>query len=319
MQKWRNLVVPHIHADKKNRWLSSFPDLNPNPIIEMDTRGGITYANPAALGILRDLGCTEDPSLFFPDDMGEILHLFKEGADSRMYREIALNSCFFSELIIFIRDLHIIRIYATDITTGKLAEDELVQKNNEILALKALLASARDELSTFHTENSGVEADLQICEEHFRLALRNAPVSVAVQDTDLVFQWGYNQRTVRPEDIRGKKDTDLFIPEEANQLIALKRNVLATRKRVHKKIWLTMNRKRLFLDLFLEPLYDENGKISGVGIATVDLTDQKLIEDALRHSQETLQQTQELLEAVTKGTDVIIAAQDVNYQYTFFN
>jgi PAS domain-containing protein len=69
-------------------------------------------------------------------------------------------------------------------------------------------------------------------------------------------------------------------------------------------------------DLQLEPP-DEKG--SGIGIATVDLTEQKLIEDTLRYSEENLLQAQELLEAVTKGTDVIIAVQDTNFRYIFFN
>ena len=73
------------------------------------------------------------------------------------------------------------------------------------------------------------------------------------------------------------------------------------------------------LDLYLEPLRDDNGKITGIGIATVDLTEQKHIEDALRYSEENLLQAQELLEAVTRGTDVIIAVQDTNFRYIFFN
>jgi PAS domain S-box-containing protein len=163
------------------------------------------------------------------------------------------------------------------------------------------------------------EKELRTSEDRFRLALRTAPVSVAIQDKDLVFQWAYNQRTIRPEDVKGKKDTDLFIPEEAVQLIELKRKALETGKEVREKIWLTMDGKRLFLDLYLEPLRDDTGQITGIGVATVDLTEQKLADDALRTNEENLLRAQELLEAVTKGTEVIIAVQDVNFRYTYFN
>ena len=164
-----------------------------------------------------------------------------------------------------------------------------------------------------------VEKDLRTSDERFRLALRNAPVSVAVQDKDLVFQWAYNPHTSQPADVLGKKDTDLFAPKDAARLIELKRKVFETGTEVREKIWLTMNGKQLYLDLYLEPLRDDAGQITGIGVATVDLTDQKIADDALRKNEENLLRAQELLDAVTKGTDVIIAAQDVNFRYIFFN
>ncbi len=49
------------------------------------------------------------------------------------------------------------------------------------------------------SEQKRVENELRKSEERFRLALRNAPVSVAIQDKDLVFQWAYNPHTLRLE------------------------------------------------------------------------------------------------------------------------
>nr|WP_319540449.1 PAS domain-containing protein [uncultured Methanospirillum sp.] len=163
------------------------------------------------------------------------------------------------------------------------------------------------------------EDELKESQDRFRLAIQNAHVSVAIQDTDLVFQWGYNQQIIQNEEIKGKKDTDLFTQEDAHHLIDLKRRVLETGEEVHEKMWMTIQGKRIFLELNLQPIHDEKGCITGIGTATLDLTEQKLIEDALRHSEENLQQTQEILEAVTKGTEVLIAAQDIHFRYIFFN
>ena len=169
------------------------------------------------------------------------------------------------------------------------------------------------------TEKRASEEALRESEERFRLALRNAPVSVAIQDNDLVFRWVYNQLTVNPEDVIGKTDTDIFTPEDAAYLLQLKRRVIATGNDEHEQIWLNMNGQRMFLDLYIHALQDETGGINGVGIATVNLTALKETEEELRESTGRLHEALELLDAVTKGTDVIIAAQDTNFRYTYFN
>ena len=116
--------------------------------------------------------------------------------------------------------------------------------------------------------------------------LKNAPVTVAAQDKDLRFIWAYNQRTVDPAEVIGKTDTDIFPPEVAAWTMGLKRKVLETGKELHEQGWVTSGDQRLFLDLFLEPIRDKDGQITGVGIATVDLTGIKLAEQALRESEE---------------------------------
>ncbi len=102
-------------------------------------------------------------------------------------------------------------------------------------------------------------------------------------------------------------------------MIELKRKVLETGKKIREKTWLTINGRQLYLDLYLEPLVNKTGQITGIGVAMIDLTEQKRADDALRQNEENLQRAQELLEAVTKGTDVIIAVQDTNFRYIFFN
>jgi len=122
--------------------------------------------------------------------------------------------------------------------------------------------------------------------QRFRLALKNAPVSVALQDRNLVYQWAYNQRTRRPEEIVGRTDSDLFAAEDVARILEVKRGVLASGTEAHVRQWLTSNGHRLFLDLYYEPTRDSGGEISGLGIAVVDLTEQKLAEEALKASEE---------------------------------
>jgi PAS domain S-box-containing protein len=155
------------------------------------------------------------------------------------------------------------------------------------------------------TERKRAEEVLRESEERFRLALKHAPVSVAIQDRDLIFRWAYNQRTIRSEDVNGRTDTDIFEQEDAAHLISLKRRVIGTGIAIREKLWLTRNGKRMFLDLYLEPLRDNAGQITGIGIATVDLTEQKQAEEALRENEQRLNLSLEVSRMGTWDMDLV--------------
>lgn len=112
-------------AETEIRWLASFPELNPDPVIELDAEGTVTFANPAAKKALLDLGFPPDPSLFLPQDRQEILQLLNQGTESQVVREITLGSQSFEENIALESGLQVIRIYARNITGRRQAEDAL--------------------------------------------------------------------------------------------------------------------------------------------------------------------------------------------------
>ncbi len=114
-------------------------------------------------------------------------------------------------------------------------------------------------------------------------------------------------------------DTDIFTPEDAAMLTGLKRKVIETGKEAHEQIWLTVNEKRVYYDMYLEPLRNDTGQITGIGTATVDQTLEKLTDIALRENEKRLREANDLLEAVTDATKVIIAAEDTDFRYTYFN
>jgi CHASE3 domain sensor protein/nitrate/nitrite-specific signal transduction histidine kinase/ActR/RegA family two-component response regulator len=139
-------------------------------------------------------------------------------------------------------------------------------------------------------ETLRLQEQLRQSEERFRMALRNAPVSVTVQDLNLRYIWAYNQRTAKNEDIVGKLDSDIFTPEEAAYITAMKQRVLAENTELREQIWLTHPTGRIFLDICWEPIRDEAGKVIGVGSATVDLTKIKLAEETLSRVNDELEQ-----------------------------
>jgi len=143
----REAVAKPDSGDKKIRWLASFPEMDPNPVIEMDARGVVTFANPATYRTLTDLGLPKNPSVFIPDDKEEIVRLLSEGTESRIYREITLKTAWFSENISLIPEFQVFRMYVMDITGHKRAEEELARKNDELAVLSERLTTTRQELT----------------------------------------------------------------------------------------------------------------------------------------------------------------------------
>jgi PAS domain S-box-containing protein len=149
------------------------------------------------------------------------------------------------------------------------------------------------------TDRRQVEDAFRASEARFRLTLKNSPVLVTMQDTNLVYQWVFNTRTRRPEEVVGKTDADLFAPDEAAALSAAKSQVLETGTEVREAFWLTSNGQRVFLDCYFEPVRDAAGKIIGVGGASVNLTEQKHAEEALTDRTRQLDDANEELESFT--------------------
>ncbi|MDD1697449.1 MAG: PAS domain-containing protein, partial [Methanoregula sp.] len=79
------------------------------------------------------------------------------------------------------------------------------------------------------------------------------------------------------------------------------------------------NGERVWISWRNRAIRDSDGNVIGNLAIGQDITERRKAEEALRYSEENLLQAQELLEAVTKGTDVIIAVQDTNFRYIYFN
>lgn len=119
-------LAKRIKAEEEIIHLASFPQLNPNPVIELDTSGNIIYTNSATITILERLGMDkEDISVFLPQGLGSILNDLNRNSASSVILEVMVRDRVFSETILIIPHLRVARIYALDITERKRTEEAL--------------------------------------------------------------------------------------------------------------------------------------------------------------------------------------------------
>ncbi len=101
--------------------LASFPELSPNPIIEMDFSGNLTYLNPAASIKFFNI---EQDKLKHPVLAG-LLSEISNLQGNLLLREITVNHEVFEQYVHYLSDNQLIRSYLFDVTERKNAEKTL--------------------------------------------------------------------------------------------------------------------------------------------------------------------------------------------------
>ena len=206
-----------------------------------------------------------------------------------------------------------------NVTDQKRAEAALEANNEELAATLEELQAVEEELRVQNEELATSRQALLDSDERFRLALRNAPVSVSAQDRDLRYVSAFNQRSAAPEQIVGKTEADIFTAAEAQRLTAIKRRVLEHDVEVHEEMWLARPDGRMYLSVNFEPLHDAAGRVTGVGTATVDLTPMKLAEEAVAASRARLQTTLESMTDAVFVSDLDGRITDYNGAFATFH
>ncbi len=84
-------VTDRKQREREIQRLASFPQLNPNPILEVDTSGRITYSNQAAREIVAGLGPPAKLRDLLPADLKQILLAIKRTGETHFQREVQVK------------------------------------------------------------------------------------------------------------------------------------------------------------------------------------------------------------------------------------
>lgn len=119
-----NDVTEIKKVEERTRHLASFPELNPNPILELDSKGTVAFANPAAQKVLEELGMNRDDySVFLPADIEGIISDLVKNEEAVYNRELTIKDRVFAATIYLTPRFKVARIYVVDITGRKRAEN----------------------------------------------------------------------------------------------------------------------------------------------------------------------------------------------------
>ncbi|PKN04127.1 MAG: hypothetical protein CVU74_08490, partial [Deltaproteobacteria bacterium HGW-Deltaproteobacteria-9] len=154
-------ITGHKKAAEKIEHLSSFPELNPNPVIETDMKGEIIYCNAAAAKVSKQLNIPEDGRLLLPRNLPDIIKKLGQEKEGRYELvEVEINGRVFIESIIAPARLKVVRIYAWDITKRKKAEQALKEAHDGLEEkVEARTVDLQSALSKIKTMKEQLEAE----------------------------------------------------------------------------------------------------------------------------------------------------------------
>ena len=283
-------LVQDITDRKKNeaelRRLASFPELNINPITEVDLEGHILYQNPTMKKLFPDFE-TKGLNHHWLLDWGLTLESLIKGGAEKTDRELLVDKNYYHQTLHYLPEQKRVRIYGIDITERKKKEEELRKSEAKLQAEKNIL----------------------------NVIMKNTGASLAYLDRDFNFvavnsiYCKINGRT--EEELLGKNHFDFF-PSEENRLLFEKARDTGQQIVLNQKPLVLKNQPWLeitYWDWTLTPVKNNEGYVYGLVISLIDVSERvKSIEDLKMHGHRLEQITTELKKvqaAVENASDII--------------
>ena len=293
--------------NEEYRRLASFPQSNPNPVLEFDCNGKLFYLNPAAHRTLSQIGIT-DASVFLPNDFAEIckaeisraeiskvdISSLEKGKTTseievrQTYREMEIGGNVYSETIYYSQEYDSFRVYANDITQRRQVEEALKQSKLELTQTQDFL-----EAVTKGTDVLITTIDNNFCYTYFNQAYQEEVKRLSGKDIQI-----------------GMCMLDAFthLPELHKIVIEEWSQVLHGESTNKVLTFGDPNHYQRVYNVLHTPIWDNEGNIVGAGEVDYDISEQVRAQEALRESEARFRM-------VLKNAPVTVAAQDKDLRF----
>jgi PAS domain S-box-containing protein len=123
-------VTESKKAKESNERFSSFPAVNPMPILETDITGRVLYTNPATKRFFPDLSNMGSNHPFLAE-LSSAVNELKSGKKEWVLRQVEVEGTWYGQTIFMVEGGSRIRIYSTDITENRRMQQALKESENK--------------------------------------------------------------------------------------------------------------------------------------------------------------------------------------------
>ena len=241
--------------------LSSIPELNPNPIVELDLEGNLRYVNPATEALLPEIEEVGIQHPFF-SDWDQIVKTLKENKSGPLRREVRVGEAWFQQQFYLVPELNCVRTYAVEISE--------IKKTN-----KALQESEAKYRSLFEHTPGVVTLRRLVFDKNGEI------IDQVLIDANPACLRSWRIKSI--EDVRGLRYSEFLSPKSAALALNEARKMRSSGTAITEEIrYDHVDRDYL---MTLVPVGNDQ-----VIAASIDITEQKRMENELRRSNIELQQ-----------------------------
>jgi PAS domain S-box-containing protein len=267
-------------TEDKAAWFASFPEKNPNPIVELDTNLRVLhYANPAARQMFPDLEAAGVAHPFLAE-VRSVIDALRGNFFDVLRCEVQVDGRHFSQTISYLPQLERVRVYGAEITERRQAEEEQWR-------LAAIVNNSDDPI---------IGESL------------NGTITIWNPAAERVF--GYSAA-----EIVGCSMLVLISPERVDEETEfLVRIARGERVEQFETVRVRKDGRPIPVSVTISPIRDRSGHIVGASKVMRDITAQKTVEERLRAS---LKEVSDFKAALDEAA--IVAITDPQGKITYVN